>query len=425
MKTAKGYHRAGGFCEIQQDWVLMTSSMDQPLDTVDALKILKRSAATSRQERLILKIERARLNRKFVKMFWLRKLLFLKKSNHAWYLLEKAREKFEEKKPDKAAIFAKKSLQSSPDDFSLARQVNLMMPDLLQYGEMKMMPPKSKSRVAIIIPGMLRCLHRSLPLLKSLISHCDLFICTSPEFETDAESLQKEGLVRIKIVKDNPELPAIAMQQWMRMNECLKMLKEQESETGIQYTHIIKVRTDFYFLNPEKILDVITGLNSGLLMCSDKVFGGKRNDMLRFQEFYQKIMDYYVDSSQWFDINLRQILRSDDSFKWFGLLFPESVAGEIKHPEEMRYLITKNGVDFYQDHIDRSMKKPADNRLLEGCRLMRTLYDESPPGKKVFASEICFAAFLNRENTDVHWSPNFSGILWHDRGLCNNKTLMQ
>jgi hypothetical protein len=425
MKTGKRHQTVGGFCEIQRDWVLMTSSMDQPLNTVDAQKILKRSAATSRQERLILKIERARLNRKFVKMFWLRKLLFLKKSNHAWYLLEKAREKFEEKKPDKAAIFAKKSLQSSPDDFSLVRQVNLMMPDLLQYGEMKMIPPKSKTRVAIIIPGMLRCLQRSFPLLKSLLSHCDLFICTSPEFEKVAESMQKEGLVRIKIVKDNPLLPAIAMQQWMRMNECLQMLKEQESETGIQYTHIIKARTDFYFLHPEKILDELTGLSSGLLMCSDKVFGGKRNDMLRFQEFYHKIMDYYVDCGHWFDIRLEQIDRSEDSFKWFGMLLPDSVTDDVRHPEELRAMIMKNGVDFYQNLFDKSVKESDDNRSLKGRRLMRTLYDESPPGKKVFASEICFAAFLNQQNMDAHWSLNFSGVLWNDRGLCNNKTSIQ
>jgi hypothetical protein len=422
MKTGTGNNRAGGFCEIQQDWVLMTSSMDQPVDAGDALAKLQETDTTSWVERMVLNIARARASRKHIKLFWLRKILFLKKSKHAWYLLEKAREKFEEKKQREAVLYAEKSMQVSPDDLSLVRQLNLLMPQALQYRDIKITAPQNGTRVAVVIPGMLRCLKRTLPLLKALLSRCDVFICTSPEYAAHAESLQKEGFVRTKIVKDNPRLPANAMQQWMRMNECLQMLKERESETGIQYSHIIKVRTDFYFLNPEKILNEITGLSSGLLMCSDKVFGGKRNDMLRIQEFYHKIMDYYVDGSHWFDIRLQQIERSDDSFKWFGLLLPDSLTGDVKHPEELRTMIMKNGVDFYQDFFDKTVKQSADSKTLKGRRLMRTLYDNSPPGKKVFASEICFAAFLNQQNIDAHWSPYFSGILWYDRALCNHKT---
>jgi len=425
MKTGTGNNSAGSLCEIQQHWVLMTSSMDQPVDAGDALAKLQETDATSWVDRMVLNIARARVSRKHINLFWLRKMLFLKKSKHAWYLLEKAREKFEEKKHAEAALFAERSLKSSPSDLSIIRQLNLLIPQILEYNDIIIPSPKNETAVAVIIPGMLRCYKRSLPIIKALLSHCDVFFCTSPEYAADAESLQKHLPVRFRIIEDNPDLPAITMQQWMRMSECLQMVRERESETGRQYTHIIKARTDFYFIHPEKILDEITGITGGLLMCSDKVFGGKRRDMLRIQEFYHKIMDYYVDSSHWFEINLKQIKRSDDCYKWFGLLLPDRLTGDVRHPEELRAMIMKNGVDFYQDMFDESVKQSADNTSLKGRRLMRTLYDESPPGKKVFASEICFAAFLNQQNMDAHWSLNFSGVLWNDRGLCNNKTSIQ
>lgn len=220
--------------------------------------------------------------------------------------------------------------------------------------------------------------------------------------------------MHLKIVEDDPLLPENAMQQWMRLNTCLNMVQSAEHEKGVAYTHIIKLRTDYYCMDPTEMLPVIGEGGPGLTACSDKIFAGDRDTMMLFREFFNDILDYHVDRDHWFPVNIMQIMRSADSFKWFGLLFPAAMLKRPLTPAAFRSLMMDPGPEAASESYRKIMNGRAVDHP-EGCRLMHTLYDISPKGKKVFASEICFAAFLNSRDVTVTWEPCLSGVLWQDR----------
>gem|GEM_PF-2009747 len=406
------------FCEIQEDWVLMTSSQDQPLQKKEALQKFEKLKTATREEKIILNIKKALFYGKLKKKFWtffLRRILFSKSSTHPWFYWEKALSHIEKGDMVTGNEFGRKAYNNSTNDLSLIRQINFVAPAILRYHEIKLAPPTLKAKIAIAIPGGLRCWSRNFPLIKELLKFCDLFICTTTNYRHILDELKSVKNVHTKIIEDNPSLPVPAMQQWMRLNACLEMIRNTEQENGNLYTHIIKLRTDYFFMDPSGILHTIAQVKSGMAACSDKVFAGDRETMMLLQDFYKNLMDFYVDRDHWFPINTDQILRSDDSFKWFGLMFPEKILKGSVYPAQFRSVIQNHDPDIIKELSELDLNNLNKEKKCKGKWLMQTLYERSPKRKKVFASEICFAAFLNMNNITVTWHHCLSGILWQDR----------
>lgn len=395
-----------GFCELQDDWVLMTSSFDQHLPEKTALRRLNSLRASCAEERLMIAIRKAALggviSRRFI-VPWLRSRLFRMRGNHPWRHWESAMRHFERGDVLRGRECAAPALDAARRDLSLLRRINAVAPSLLCRRHGPLSPPPGNARIAIVIPGGLRCWQRNAALLEELGRYCDVFVCTSPEFAAIEHQLPT-GFCW-SVVEDDPALPSPAMQQWMRLDACLRMVSTAERDHGKTYTHILKLRTDYCFMDPVRLLPSVAGIGTGLAACSDKVFGGDRDTVIGIARFCANLMDYHVDGDHRFTVDLGQVERSDDSFKWFGLLLPESLLRGAAGPACLRS--ASPGI------LRKALVMPDDGAPCR--RMMLTLYDLVPPGTRVFASEVCFALFLNRMGVDVLWKSPLAGVLWRDR----------
>jgi hypothetical protein len=400
-----------GFCELQDDWVLMTSSADLPLSREDASVRLRAVKCLGEVEQAIVGIRRSELTGgrwgKWLSRFYRWKLSRIC-SDHPWRHWQLARHDLTIGRTSVGMQKTSLALRLGSKDLSLVREVNAVFPSVLQYDRIEMKPPTEDAAIAVVLPGELRCWSRSEELIHGLAAHGDVFVCTSPRY---ADLAATAGLpMRVSVVDDDPQLPHPAMQQWMRLNVCLDMVLASEMEIGKPYTHIIKLRTDYFHIDPSDLLSSIGRLRSCLSACSDKVFGGDRDSMMKFRDFYREIMDYWVDADHRFPVNHAQILESEDSFKWFGMLFSDSELNGASTPGEFRSVLASG----------QARNIPATGNASAGAqvhckRLMPTLFDLVPKGERVFASEIMFAAFLNQMNLRVLWEPCLSGVLWSDR----------
>ncbi len=405
----------GNFCELQEDWVLATSSFDRPLSPEVAVQRLLKRRPLNETERLIQQLIKAHLtgNTITAKYYWA--MLLLRNSVHPWFTWQKAMRAFG--KGDHAAglRLSKVAFFEADKDLSLMRQINTMAPSVLKHNSLILTPPMDSIRLAVVIPGDLRCIDRNMALFQELLKYCDLFICSSERSRMATRELKDLPGLKISIVPDAVHLPFGAMQQWMRLKESLDMVEQAERQKKISYTHIVKLRTDYFYANPAELLKSVGKIVSGIEACSDKVFAGDRKTMMSMRAFYDNIMDFVVDKDYKFPVNIHQIIRSDDCFKWFGMLLPEKVLNGATMTDQFRTNLSK----FDQTAISNMATEVSlfnqSPKAEKGKRLMQTLYDNVAAGEKVFASEICFAAFLNKMNITVRWNPSLSGILWSDR----------
>jgi hypothetical protein len=405
----------GNFCELQEDWVLATSSFDRPIRPDVALERLMNRRPLNETERLIQQLIKAHLARNTIaaKYYWA--LLLLRNSVHPWLTWQNAMRAFKKENHTAGLRLSKAAFIEAGKNLSLTRQINEMAPSVLMHDDLLLTPPMNSTRIAVVIPGDLRCIARNMALFQELLKYCDLFICTSERSRMTTKELKDLPDLKIRIVPDAVHLPFGAMQQWMRLKESLDMVEQAESQKKISYTHIVKLRTDYFYANPTELLTSVGKIVSGIEACSDKVFAGDRKTMMGMRAFYDSIMDYVVDKNYKFPVNIHQIIRSDDCFKWFGMLLPIKILNDVTQPDQFRTYLSnsdKTAISNMATEVSRFNQSPKSEK---GKRLMQTLYDTVAAGEKVFASEICFAAFLNKMNITVRWNPSLSGILWSDR----------
>ena len=352
-------------CLLQPSWVLDSASADQG----NALTMEKTPSAS------------ALLSWTLIQPGWL-----------AWHQEDHATAK---------ALWSE-ALQTAPDDLLLHRVINDHAPELLHQPIPDLLQPDASTKIALVLPGELRCLRHSQQWLQALTRRADLFVCTSAAYADAAQQLDAEAL----IVDPEPTLPVGTMHQWQKLALALQRVRARELSTGIRYTHILKLRSDFYHLQPSALLPQLVAAD-GLLCASDKVFGGQRDVMMLFEGFFSAVMGHFDGQElAYWPINSAQILCSDDSFKWYGMLFPQELIGQPNTAAAFRENLHRGGDDLHRALL--AWRPPADGDPQQ-------LYWRLFKGHPRFASEICFARFLNFNGIPVHGGSGLLGFLRSDR----------
>jgi hypothetical protein len=251
----------------------------------------------------------------------------------------------------------------------------------------------------LVLPGQLRCLEASRSFLERLSEHADLFLCTEARYREAALSLRCVRPMELKILEEDPAaqaeaeaLPVGSMNQWHKLALCLQMLREREQRNGWRYTHIVKLRSDFLHITPERFYeDLLLPSAEGLATASDKVFAGPRDLMMLFEGFHRAIPGHFDGREElYWPIDAATILRSDDSCKWYGMNWPVRLVGEPVSVADLRRTLIDGGAALAR-------------ALARFQPTARERYLSLFKGHPRFASEVCFVRFLQ-----------FCGIPWRE-----------
>ena len=288
-------------------------------------------------------------------------------------------------------------LSKYPSNLVLYRLINQLFTS--QLPEYSLSAPVSNlPKFAVVIPGELRCFESSYKFLSGLSKFADIFICTNNEFTDKALSLSRN----VYIIENEPELEVASMHQWHKLYMCLGQVKRQEVINKCHYEYILKLRTDFYLVKPQNILQDLMNAKGKIICSSDKIFGGSRDTMMLFEGFYLSLLNtYFGKNITHQQFNLQQILRSDDSFKWYGFKFPTDIFGIPNSVEALREKIT-------------SIVLANPNYPFKNFGSTENTFSFFK-GHNTFPSEICFARFINSLGIPVQSSAGFQGFLREDR----------
>ena len=292
------------------------------------------------------------------------------------------------------------------------RHRNLTDPGNLNQRLPKPTGGAAKNRIAVVLPGDLRCIRRSGPLLQALGQQADLFVVTRAAHAQAAAELAPPE--RVKVVDNDPEarvgdaaLPLGSMKQWHKLALALELVQQEECRQQRRYSHILKLRSDYFYVHPRRLLGRFVAscraLKGGLVGSSDKVFGGPRDLMLQLQSFHTAIPGWFDQQEQrYWPINLQQVLASDDAIKWYGFNWPVELIGQPSSTEQWREQLIAGGQQLAI--ALRSFQPGADAAY---HRLFR--------GHDRFASEVCFARFLNFTGIPFRECRSLRGFLYSDR----------
>lgn len=322
----------------------------------------------------------------------------------AWALIKPGWQAFHAGEALRAQQLWREAIAKQPHNLLLLRALNQCAPQLLRQGHISRRGAPWGSRIAIVLPGELRCLAQSESFFHALSRHADLFVCTSAAF---AKAAQRLPAAELQVVDPEPSLPMGAMHQWHKLALALAMVRAREKHRGTRYTHILKLRTDYHHAQPRHLLKELVAAD-GLVAASDKVFGGQRDLMLFFEAFPAAITAWFDQRQHhYWPINPDPILRSDDSIKWYGMAFPKQLVGQPATVDALRQVLIQGG-SALAEALLRWQPPTDDPALTQSC--MRFVQ-----GHPRFASEVCFARFLNFNGIAVNSTPGVSGFLRSDR----------
>lgn len=311
-----------------------------------------------------------------------------------------------------AELLWSRALNLAPADLLVRRVINQLRPSLNRHPLPSLLSrPPGGSRFALLLPGQLRCLEHSREFIERLCRRADLFICTEERYREAAAGLRCRRHREVRIIEDHPEeaaddaaLPVASMKQWHKLGLCLAMVREQERRSGRAYTHLVKLRSDYLHVSPEHFFgDLVGHPGDGLACASDKVFAGRRDRMMLFGGFLRAIAGFF-DSREhtYWPINVDTILASDDSSKWYGMNWPERLVGRPERVAELRQVLQLGGRELAAA-LSGFQAQPGESFL----RLFQ--------GHPRFASEVCFARFLNLCAVPTHGNRALQGFLRSDR----------
>ena len=272
----------------------------------------------------------------------------------------------------------------------------------------------SFNKTAVLITGELRCLSRSFNLFKRIGTYHDLFIVTYEKYSNLAHSLTKPEMIFI-IEKHNNELnidkncPIGSIRQWHKLHIGLRLIAQYESHFRRIYSHVLKLRTDYFYVHPENLIrqfEKYSSQNGALVGASDKVFGGRRELMMTLKDFFQAITPCFLNKeNNYWPINAAQIIASDDALKWYGMNWPVEYIGQPKTTECLRQRLIEGG-------------SLLANKLSEFKPKSNTAYHRLFQGHPRFASEVSFARFLNFNGIPFRDCYSLRGFLYSDRDTC-------
>ncbi|KZR73259.1 hypothetical protein [Prochlorococcus marinus] len=296
----------------------------------------------------------------------------------------------------------KRSLHQYSYDLEFQRAINRLSPNLLNFKPRQLKNRFIKANIAVIICGELRCLTYTYAFIKRLSKYTDLFICTNSKYAKEAFDLAPMPWQRA-IIDDEPSFPVTSIHQWHKLSIALELMNKREKERGFLYSHFVKVRTDYFYLQPSLLLDEVKENQSMLLCASDKVFSAPRMMANIINGFYSTIYGFFDQKAEiYWPINVSQILESDDSSKWYGMRFPPSIVGRPKTVEELRSVIKAGGV-LIADQLRLPYQQPPDG------------WHTHVKGHARFASELSFARYLNFCGVVCRSTPSLAGFLLTNR----------
>ncbi len=322
---------------------------------------------------------------------------------HAWEIIKPGLDQYFNDNHEKAKSIWINAQNKDPGNIFLLRTINHFFPEILQYRYPKLSFQLRGKNIAIIIPGELRLIDKSTRFFEILSNKADIFICTSKEYEKEANQIKFAKA--ISIIDKEPNLKLNSMHQWHKLNCCLEMVKKQERLKKNYYSHILKLRTDYFHINPVNLHQELL-CSDGIIGASDKVFGGRRELMMLFSGFYHSLLGwFYKKDSDYWPINIDQIIGSDDNIKWYGMRFPKSMVGNPKTVSDLRNLITNRREEL-------SLKLQS-YQMNQGS--LEDSYSTFFKGNPIFPSEVCYAKFLNFNGIYSHTSESLKGFLRSDR----------
>ena len=297
------------------------------------------------------------------------------------------------------------------DELKEARKLNNLNPTLITQEANFATYKRKRFRPAILITGQLRCLNKSRLLIKKLSRSSDIFIVTTKKYKREALSISSRK--QTFIVEENHEaamvdsnLPFNTMKQWHKLAIGLELIELEEKKAKKRYTHILKIRSDYYFAHPENILQDLRGSSNssrGLVGASDKVFGGRRDYMMLMKGFFDGILGWQMNMNNiYWPIALDQILNSDESIKWYGFNWPKDLIGTPKTVDELRNLLLKN-----YSVLKRKLQLFKPDAF--------TTYHKLFIGNEDFASEVAFARHLNLVGIPFNECYGLRGFLYKNR----------
>jgi len=295
-----------------------------------------------------------------------------------------------------------------------ARHRNTNAPETLSQHVPDWNATVDQSGFALLITGELRCLNRSEPLFQALKKRADLFVVTTADFREKA--LQLTSRERILIVEDDPieaerdrQAPVNSMKQWHKLELGWRLIRAKEARRGFLYDHVIKLRSDYHFVHPKTLLKSVRRAcrqpNSGLVGASDKVFGGRRQTMQVLEGLFAAIPGWFDRREhEYWPINLKQVLESDDALKWYGMNWPLKLTGTPPTPS-----LWRGQLETAEPSMAQALSKRRDKSAEQFHKLLK--------GHPRFASEICFSRFLNFCGIPFRDCKGLRGFLYSDRLL--------
>ena len=272
--------------------------------------------------------------------------------------------------------------------------------------------PRGTRNIALALVGELRCLGRSVDLLRLLSRQADLFIVTTDNYRHAAAQLSDAA--QTLIIEDDHEhcevdgaLAVPSMKQWHKLHLALQLIRSHEERLHHRYRFILKLRSDYFFVHPQRMLKRFVAAcrnpQAGLVGASDKVFGGRRDLMMLLQGMFPAIPGWFDQrETTYWPINLEQVLQSDDSIKWYGMNWPQELVGKPNHPLRWR-----------KDLINR--RESLVHALASYRHTTSSRYHRLLVGHERFASEICFSRYLNFCGIPFRDCRALRGLLYMDR----------
>jgi hypothetical protein len=296
-----------------------------------------------------------------------------------------------------------------------ARQRNTNAPASLQQRLPRALSRPRLARPALLLTGELRCLSRSEALIKRLSRRAALFIVTTAPFAAAARRLTSPD--RLLILEEHPDqvridhdLPVPSMKQWHKLALALSLVRQVEQRRGHRFSHLIKLRSDYFYVHPHRLLQNVIraceSSNAGLVGASDKVFAGRRDAVMLLEGFFAALPGWFDQQEErYWPINLQQVLASDEALKWYGMNWPVELIGRPASTEAWRQQLIDGGPDL----------AAALARFQPGAD---TSYHRLFRGHPRFASEVCFARYLNFLGIPFRDCHGLRGFLYSDRSSC-------
>lgn len=266
---------------------------------------------------------------------------------------------------------------------------------------------KKNNETCVLIPGRLRCWDKSKELIYSIAEKCKVFIMTDLSDKKISNSIKHKN-IKITIIeesiyqKDYSNLPNIGLAQYLKLKCAIDQVYKYERKNHFFFKNFIKIRTDYFYLNSENLLDMTLENNEEYLFSqSDLNFSGRREFFLPLKNYYEFAeWTYFNDfhNIKYLPINPTQIIKSDPGatrFNW--LQYPEKIIGKTRTLRPSGDYIRKKIIKKYNKFLRYKLKV---NDKIKGSG-----------GQDYFASEQSFALFLNLIGTPCKTHYKYTGYL--------------